>query len=190
MFRPIYNKQIKDFVKENVKGLSNKELTELVNKTFDKDFTTTQIQSLKARLKVKSGVNSGKIPAAPIGSINIGSRNNLTIRCADGEWRNVGILVWEKFHGSMPKGHVIMFKDGNACNCHPDNLIAITKMEHIHMHAKFKDKCTDPEINMARLNSVKLKLAIRQKKERKQTKVIRRTGTGFIEKDNECIESK
>ena len=184
MFRLIYNKQIKEFVKENVKGLSNKELTDLVNKTFDKNFTTSQIQSLKTRLKVKSGVNSGKIPTAPIGSINIGSRNNLTVKCADGEWRNVGILVWEKFNGPMSKDHVIMFKDGNACNCHPDNLIAITKMEHIHMHTKFKEKSNDPEVNMTRLNLIRLKLAIRQKKERNQTKVIRRTRTGFIEREN------
>lgn len=42
-------------------------------------------------------------------------------------------LVWEKVHGPIPKGHNIIFLDGNRQNCAPENLAIVTKQEHQQM---------------------------------------------------------
>ncbi len=55
---PIQNPALKKFVREQVKGKSLKELTELVNKTFNTSFPQTTIDGLKTRLKVTSGLNT------------------------------------------------------------------------------------------------------------------------------------
>ncbi len=55
---PIQNPVIKNFVRKNAKGKSRKELTELVNKTFNTSFTQETIHGLKVRLKVTSELNT------------------------------------------------------------------------------------------------------------------------------------
>lgn len=49
-----------EFIKKNVKGLFNEELTKLVNDTFGTNFTTKQIRGLKHTLKIDSGIRGGR----------------------------------------------------------------------------------------------------------------------------------
>ncbi len=55
---PIQNPALRQFVCDNVKGKSLKELTELVNKTFKTSFSEQVIHNLKTRLKLKSGIDA------------------------------------------------------------------------------------------------------------------------------------
>lgn len=39
--------------------------------------------------------------------------------------------VYESTHGQIPKGKIVVFKDGNTLNCHPDNLELISRVENM-----------------------------------------------------------
>lgn len=45
------------------------------------------------------------------------SRHNLTHR------------IWEEYHGKVPKGHMVFYKDGNRFNVAPENLVCMTQAE-------------------------------------------------------------
>jgi hypothetical protein len=44
------------------------------------------------------------------------------------------VVLWEKRHGPVPKGSVIMFKDGNIYNFKQKNLVCITKAENVRLN--------------------------------------------------------
>lgn len=51
------------------------------------------------------------------------------IRIKDDEWELLQRIVWEKANGIIPKGHNIVFKDGNTLNCDLQNLEMISNKE-------------------------------------------------------------
>ena len=61
-----FSDEIINFMRENAKGKSNIELTEMVNKRFNSDFSVQQIEGVKARKKILSGLTGqfekGNIP--------------------------------------------------------------------------------------------------------------------------------
>jgi hypothetical protein len=44
-------------------------------------------------------------------------------------WKAVHRIVWEEHNGPIPKGHAVVFKDGNKENCEIDNLELVTRRE-------------------------------------------------------------
>ena len=66
MSRRIFTDEIESFIHRHVKGLLNKELTELVNKELGTQFTIGQIKNYKARNKLSSGIKTtfkkGQVP--------------------------------------------------------------------------------------------------------------------------------
>lgn len=44
-------------------------------------------------------------------------------------WRGVHIIVWEEANGPLPKGHAVVFKDGNKQHITMDNLELVTRGE-------------------------------------------------------------
>ena len=76
----------------------------------------------------------GSVPPnrRPIGSERIDSKDGYVhVKVQDGHkndnWKPKHILVWEEHNGPIPKGHVIIFGDGNNRNFEPDNLICISR---------------------------------------------------------------
>lgn len=47
------------------------------------------------------------------------------------DWKAVHTLVWEETHGKVPRGHIVVFKDGNRRNFEPPNLECITRAENM-----------------------------------------------------------
>lgn len=54
--RKLFSEEEERFVEENVRGIKNKELTEMVNHKFGTKYTIQQVKSLKARRKWSSGL--------------------------------------------------------------------------------------------------------------------------------------
>ena len=52
----IFTKEMKEFLKENVKGITSQELTDRINKKFNTAFTKGQIKNWKSREKQPSGI--------------------------------------------------------------------------------------------------------------------------------------
>ncbi len=53
------------------------------------------------------------------------------IRLSKAKWEYLHRFNYQKFIGEIPKGGVVIFKDGNTLNCHPFNLQLITKKENV-----------------------------------------------------------
>ncbi len=58
------------------------------------------------------------------------------IRIAPNNWVLLSRLNYERHIGPIPKNNIIIFKDGDSLNCHPTNLKAITRREHVIKNAQ------------------------------------------------------
>lgn len=64
----------------------------------------------------------------PIGTERIDSYGYVGVKVADpNKWRFKHILIWEAANGPVPKGHALIFADGNRLNVSLDNLILVTR---------------------------------------------------------------
>lgn len=64
--------------------------------------------------------------------ISIPERNPHT--GAPNRWKLKHVWLWEMKHGAVPKGHVLIFKDGDRLNCDIDNLLLIKRMELLSLN--------------------------------------------------------
>ena len=71
----------------------------------------------------------------PIGTIHqrkdTGGKMYLYIKLADSKWQLLNRYTWEQHNGPIPKGMVVVYKDGNYLNNDINNLIMITKKENM-----------------------------------------------------------
>lgn len=74
----------------------------------------------------------GQKPAnwVPIGSERVNADGYIDIKIADGKkqknWKGKHIIAWEKENGPVPKGHVVIFGDGNRRNFDINNLLLVS----------------------------------------------------------------
>lgn len=70
----------------------------------------------------------------PIGTERVSKDGYLERKTNDGlplqkRWRAVHLLVWEAAHGPLPRGHAVVFKNGDKKDIRLDNLECITRAE-------------------------------------------------------------
>ncbi|MFR0816520.1 MAG: HNH endonuclease signature motif containing protein [Enterococcus casseliflavus] len=51
-------------------------------------------------------------------------------------WRPKHKVEWEKVHGEIPKGYVLIFLDGNKQNITMDNLKLVTQGQNLQLNRK------------------------------------------------------
>lgn len=167
----IWSKEECQFLIDNVKGISLRELTERYNKKFNMNLSENTIATRKNLLGIKSGFNlahfkkgqtphnkgkkmspyvykkvnptmykKGNVPPnrRPIGSERIDKNGYIEIKVQDGSlnknWMGKHRYIYEKVHGKIPKGHKVIFADGNNRNFDEDNLILISNSEQLTMN--------------------------------------------------------
>lgn len=54
--------------------------------------------------------------------------------CLDNKNVHVHRLEWERHHGSIPKGYIIHHVDGDKMNWNIDNLVMLSRSDHIKEH--------------------------------------------------------
>lgn len=64
------------------------------------------------------------------------SRPYKWIRISVNKWKPLHRYIWKQVHGKIPKGHIIIFKDGNTMNCVIENLECISKQENMLRNSK------------------------------------------------------
>ena len=71
----------------------------------------------------------------PIGTIHqrkdTGGKMYLYIKLADSKWQLLNRYTWEQHNGPIPKGMVVVYKDGNYMNNDIANLLMITLKENM-----------------------------------------------------------
>jgi len=94
---------------------------------------STEVYQKVARTMFKKGT----VPpnTQPIGTIHqrkdTGGKMYQYIKLADSEWQLLNRYTWEQHNGPIPKGMVVVYKDGNYLNNDINNLLMITKKENM-----------------------------------------------------------
>lgn len=194
-----YTKLEDQYLIENVKGITLKELTNKFNKQFSLDLSEGAIANRKVKLGIQSGIvggqfqkgqeswNKGKkmspsqykkaaptmfkkgnIPAnrRPIGSERVDNRDgSILIKVQDGHlqknWMSKSRYVYEQAYGKIPKGHKIIFADGDHSNFDLDNLILVSNAEELIMNQR---KLISKEAEFTKTGAVIAKVLNKAKK--------------------------
>lgn len=156
-------KEMKRFVFDNYRGISNQELADRVNKEFGTKFGATKLADFKCNNNLQSGYR--------FEVENLRKKKHLeeTIR-QDGyvyikvgtEWYIKQRWVYEQAYGELQPGEVLIFKDGDSTNCDLDNLIKVRKNVLCRVSSLLT---SDEEINNSLILNGLLLDKIKQKKE-------------------------
>ncbi|MHB8308668.1 MAG: HNH endonuclease signature motif containing protein, partial [Candidatus Desulforudaceae bacterium] len=77
----------------------------------------------------------GRLPHnyKPVGTERVNADGYVDIKIQDGNaqknWKGKHLVVWEERHGPVPKGHAVIFGDGNRRNFEPSNLILVSRQQ-------------------------------------------------------------
>lgn len=79
--------------------------------------------------------NGGGRPRRPVGSEMAGTDGYVLVKVAEDptvpqskdNWRPKHVVVWEREHGPVPEGNVVVFADRDRRNFDPANLVAVPK---------------------------------------------------------------
>lgn len=100
----------------------------------------------------------GNVPQnyRPVGSERVNVDGYIEIKVADPrKWRLKHNVVWEQKNGEIPKGHIVLFLDGNKLNTDISNLKLIKRSELLIMN-RYRMYGENAEITDAATNLAKL----------------------------------
>jgi len=181
------------FVKKNIRGISYVEMTKLFNERFGLRITLKQMKKLTHYHGIRNytGSYNGGAPQnkgkkhkpwqgnyRPIGSERVlqysSGREYADVKIGHRTWVRKHVLIWEQANGKkVPKGHVVIFADGNSRNFTLDNLLLVSKAELAVMNS-FKSVSPRAEVTRTGKTLADLKMAIaarkRQAKQKTQTR--------------------
>lgn len=139
--------------------MTDEQLTEAVNGVFEISLTVSQVQGTRKRHGWMTGRDGRfyqgqpKVPGSgaknanrtsfkkghkphshvPVGSESVKKQDDdlVYVKIAEpNKWQSKHSLLWEKHHGKkVPKGHVVIFADGDRRNFELDNLVLVTRRE-------------------------------------------------------------
>lgn len=99
----------------------------------------------------------------PVGSERVNVDGYVEIKVAEpNKWRLKHQVIYEAANGKIPKGHCLIFLDGNKANVSLDNLTLISRQELVRLNKDnliFQNK----EMTKAGINITKIKLAYLQR---------------------------
>ena len=163
------------FIKENVKGIGNAELTERINAHFGTNFTIQQVKGVKNNHRLTSGLdgrfNKGHSPTNkgvkmskeryekckrtmfkkgqkpsiyyPVGTERLVKNKYIYVKISDKtnakfreNWKPKHHIIYEQHYGEIPKGHAVIFADGNKENFDIDNLVCVSREELIFLNRR------------------------------------------------------
>ena len=134
-----YSAEVRNFIEENYKGRSNKELHQMIVDRFGPVISQNNLKFYKKNHKLKSGLNNHR----PVGTVVMTTDGYLKRKIREPNvWEFVHRAEYEKHYGPIPEGMVVIFKDGNRGNCDIRNLKLISAAENAQLnrrHLRFED---------------------------------------------------
>jgi hypothetical protein len=138
-------KEMKQFVFDNYKGISNQELADRVNKEFGTNFGATKFADFKWLNGLRSGYQYQPWLKWQKEHLHETVRQDGYVYIkVDNDWYAKQRWVYEQAYGELQPGEVIIFKDGDSTNCDLDNLIKVRKNVLCRVASLLTD---DKEIN-------------------------------------------
>jgi hypothetical protein len=140
MSRHRYTPEEIQFLKENIAGRRYADVAELFNEKFSRRGMKKVGASSMQSVAYKRGLHnemSGICPhRKPIGSIRT-HKGYVEIKIDHPNmWKRKHAIIWEKANGPIPKGHMIIFADGDKQNLKLDNLILVSRKEVVAMNQR------------------------------------------------------
>lgn len=154
-----YTAEQLDFLRRYCRNYTDRELVHLFHAMFGVRLTLDQVKSTRFRHKMLTGRDGcfkpGNVPHPlagakgpnktsfkpgnkpvnwrPVGSERVSKDGIVEVKIADpGTWRSKHRVLWEQHHGrQVPKGHIVVFADGNRRNFDIDNLVLISRRENV-----------------------------------------------------------
>lgn len=139
-----YTKEEDDFIRENYLKMSDKEIGKALGRThlsimWRRNRMLHLKKSSKQAVRKEGIFQKGHVPANAhkVGTVvlrNDGNSQILYIKVPN-EKQMVRLhhYVYEQAHGKIPKDSIIRFKDGDTLNCELDNLMCMSRAEHLEM---------------------------------------------------------
>ncbi len=213
-----YPEEIKNFITDNHIGVGPKGMAELLNKTFNTNYTAEQMKSYYGNHNINSGLvgyfekglkpwnkglkgvttggvqtqfKEGHLPHnyVPVGSERIRTvRTNrktkgdyIDVKIADpNKWKAKHIIIWEERNGPVPKGHAVIFGDGNNRNFDPNNLILVSRKQLVILN-KMRLIQNDANLTRTAVITADLVLKIGERKKRREKPCVKTTKTSKTE---------
>ena len=136
------------WLERNAAGRTRPELSALLQSEWSVEMTVAQVHSYLQNHKIRTGVNARFKPGVasyrppkgrraspgtefnwkPVGSERVNVDGYVEIKVKEPRtWRLKHQIIWEQQHGPRPKGHAIIFADGDRLNLSPDNLLLVSR---------------------------------------------------------------
>lgn len=158
-----YTKEQIEFLVKNVYGRSCRELLELFFERFGIKLSYAQLRNFIGNRKLKTGLDTrfkkGNVPFnkgkkgvggwkptqfkkgykphnyKSIGSERVNVDGYVEVKVADSnKWKSKHIVVWENHSGAVPKGHAVIFADGDKRNININNLILVSRRQLLYLN--------------------------------------------------------
>jgi hypothetical protein len=107
----------------------------------------------------------------PVGTCRVNRDGNVEVRIRNPSgnsrknWKPKHRLIWEKAHGKVPRGHVVIFADGDKSNFALDNLLLVSRGELAVMNRQGLISA-DKDLTLAGKAIADIKLLIAERKRR------------------------
>lgn len=118
----------------------------------------------------KTCFKDGHLPhnAEPVGTIAKSTDGYLKQKIANpNKWVFVHRATWEKYHGPLPPGAIVTFKDGNKENCNIENLTMISMAENARMNRSHL-RSSDPALTETGVLVARIRTKAGEKKKRRK----------------------
>lgn len=152
----VFPEEVQKFIFDNYKGLYQKELQELIQKEFGLTFGLNQIQRFKSYRHLDSGIKNQTSKGDPSSrrgkkfseesrekcrKAHLGvepwnkmeefsettNKNGYTMIKVGNKFIEKHRYLYEKAHGEIQKGHIVIFADGDKTNFNIENLVEIDR---------------------------------------------------------------
>lgn len=127
-----FNKEEKQFIFDNYKGITTQELTKMFNERFNKNIPSKKIRYYKKRHKLCSGVDTTfKKGVSPHNTKEVGyefyneGQGYIFIKTDKGNWVSKQRYIWEQHYGKIPNGYCVVFANQDRNDFSLENLILV-----------------------------------------------------------------
>lgn len=166
MARSFYTEEHLSFLREKYKTVRAIPLTALFNEEFGENKTVTAIRSVLRKHKIKGHSPHNRVP---FGTERITRDGYIEVKLPginphtefDGVWKAKHYVLWEEKNGKVKDGHILRFIDGDKRNCVLENLMMISRAEHLQLTRVGYDKAPE-ELKPVVVNVAKMDVKIRE----------------------------
>ena len=156
--RRMFTEKQEQFIRNNVKGKSSRELTAILNAHFGLNFDVSQLRAYKKNHALKSNLDlrfkKGNVPWSkgkkgtngwvstqfkkgnipynhlPVGSERVTVDGYIEVKVSEpNKWQLRQRLIWERHNGPIREGHCVVFGDSDRQNLDINNLILVSRQQ-------------------------------------------------------------